>query len=1275
MSEKKKEIFAPYVEVDENLPKHGGKIVFRDEQNDAVDRAFKHLTKPGQKRKFLWNAKMRFGKTICAMELVRKLDVKTTLIVTHRPVVDKGWHEDFEKIFKPERLKSLKEDLLAPDKTYKYGSRSLQKEEGLDFYKLTKSAKDDGGYGVYFVSMQYLALAEIAGGKNSDKQKRDILEFPWDMVIVDEAHEGTQTDRGQNVLAILEKPKAETHKTKMLYLSGTPFNLYDDFGDDELYTWDYVMEQTAKDNWDSKKGSNPYLTLPRMNIFTYNLGQLVVDNGASFTFAEFFRTKSGSNLPASEQGKFVHEDWVKKFLDKMCENSATSNYPFSTDEYRLAFNHTLWVVPGVKEAKALEKLLKEHEIFQHFNVVNVAGDSDDDEARENALDELRRKITSHGRDTNTITLSCGRLTTGVTVPEWSAVFYMKGSENTSASTYMQTIFRAQTPYVFEEDGIKKYKANCYVFDFAPDRSLRMLAETAKFSTLKQSQKRNAKNVGSHDEDVQKMKDFLKFCPVVSLDGTMKEFDAERLFTQLNQVYIDRVVRNGFNDNSLYDVQALLDLNVDNLNALGDTIAKTSNLEKPPKAKPLPQGVQMTSNGLNGKGKKNQPTGDDEEKSGEDDEEKKRKKERRDERDRRIKIIRGLALRVPLMMFGAEVTSDSEEITRDNFTDKIDDKSWEEFMPRGVTKADFNSIKTAFNQTIFTGAGKKIRQLARQADDMTVTERIQRITEIFDYFHNPDKETVLTPWRVVNMHMSDTIGGYCFFNESFTGPNQVPRYMTGDKLIEYVDTNEPRFVNHEGVTDKVFFDREKGSFDLKSKILEINSKTGLYPLYVAYTLFRARKADFEKLELIENTTKYSVEEEHAIWDDILLDNIYVVCNTKMAARITKRTLVGFRDVSDDHVNIKAIKLVEEATTNRDKLIKDLKRPGFWHKGAEGEEMKFNAIVGNPPYQSNLDSGRSLAKQLFPKFIEICIKINPLYWSLITPQKWFTADGQDNSFPKLRELIRDDNHIQIIFSDDGKKLFPNTELGVVSYYLWNSHHVGNVKFVERGIVPCEMSRPLFEDGLDIILPQNKFVAIIKKVFRGEFVSLNTISTGRDAFGINGKGFDKRSSASAFEGSVKVQCAYEEVRYVKRSSVAQKGVAILDSYKVFTSKGNGGAGLLTEGKTVSILGKAYVAEPGTACTDSLIPFGKFNSKSQAYNLQKYMGTKFLRFLVGILKVSQNLYQNVYSFVPLQNFTKNSDIDWSKSLSEIDQQLYKKYKLTKEEIDFIESMIKPME
>ncbi len=854
---------------------------------------------------------------------------------------------------------------------------------------------------------------------------------------------------------------------------------------------------------------------------------------------------------------------------------------------------------------------------------------------------------------------------------------------------MQTIFRAQTPYVFDEDGIKKYKANCYVFDFAPDRSLRMLAETAKFSTLTQKQKLNAKNVGSHDEDIQKMKDFLKFCPVISLDGTMKEFNAERLFTQLNQVYIDRVVRNGFNDNSLYDVQALLDLDVDNLNALGDTIAKSSNLDAPPKAKSLPPEVQMTSNGLNGKGKKEQPTGDDDTKTDENEEEKKRKKARRDERDRRIKIIRGLALRVPLMMFGAEVTSDSEEITRENFTKKIDDKSWEEFMPRGVTKADFNSIKTAFNQTIFTGAGKKIRQLARQADDMTVTERIQRITEIFGYFHNPDKETVLTPWRVVNMHMSDTIGGYCFFNESFTGSNQVPRYMTGDKLIEYVDTNEPRFVNREGVTDKVFFDREKGSFDLKSKILEINSKTGLYPLYVAYTLFRARKADFENLGLIEDTSKYSVEEEQAIWDDILLDNIYVVCNTPMAACITKRTLVGFRDVSDDRVNIKSIKLVEEATTNQDALVKKLNSEKFWFGKGTGE-MKFNAIVGNPPYQVIKGDGRTgFASAVYPYFLDVARSLCQGCVSMIMPSRWMTKTGQGVSEKWCDDLIRSNHFVCMFDFHDAKDCFPGVEIkGGVCYFLYNGDYSGKCRYSIRMLGKDSPSVNFLDEyGAGIVVRDvvaRKIVDRVRKL-EGDYFNNNSFASyvgpvhlfDKDGqLGTGWKGFsDKKDSSHCIKYYLNRRIVERGFGWIKRTDIP-KGEEVLPLHKVYIPEAYGAG----EGFPHQILGVPFYGEPNSVCSETYLAIGYDQikhklSKKECENIVSYIKTRFFRFMVYVKKRTQHAVAAVYQFVPLQDFTEKSDIDWSRPVEDINQQIYDKYRLSKPERDFIDKMIKPME
>lgn len=341
----------------------------------------------------------------------------------------------------------------------------------------------------------------------------------------------------------------------------------------------------------------------------------------------------------------------------------------------------------------------------------------------------------------------------------------------------------------------------------------------------------------------------------------------------------------------------------------------------------------------------------------------------------------------------------------------------------------------------------------------------------------------------------------------------------------------------------------------------------------------------------------------------------------------------------------------------------------------QDMKFDVVVGNPPYQEMISKGRSLAKQLFPKFMEVGIGLQPQCLSLITPTKWFTADAQDNSFPKLRAVAKENNHFEIIVSDNGKKVFANTEIGGICYFLWRPEYQGDVLFVEQSDDGEDaLYRPLFEDGLDIILPLNKYASIIKKVVGKDFIPLNTITTGRDAFGIVGKNFNKLSEESEFPNAVAVQCAHEVIRYYDRSNIT-KNLNILSSYKVLTSKGNGGAGLLTDDKAVAIIGKSYVMGPNTACTDSLIPFGAFDNETEAINLQKYMSTKFLRFMVGILKVSQNLYQNVYQFVPLQDFTAQSDIDWSKSIPEIDQQLYTKYGLSSAEIAFIESKIKPME
>ena len=254
------------------------------------------------------------------------------------------------------------------------------------------------------------------------------------------------------------------------------------------------MEQASKKNWTKKYfgDSNPYEELPEMKIFTYNLGKLLGNDkyiefeDKAFNFKEFFRTWTGNpELDGkvlndnSQIGKFVHEKDIESFLNLITKNDNNSNYPYSTKEYRDLFRHSLWMVPGVKEAKALSKMLKNHPVFgMGFEIVNVAGEGDEDVKSDDALKLVRKAIKDAGKTGYTITLSCGKLTTGVTIPEWTAVMMLSGSFSTSAANYLQTIFRVQSPC--NMDG--KIKTSCYVFDFAPDRTLKMVSEAVTIST-------------------------------------------------------------------------------------------------------------------------------------------------------------------------------------------------------------------------------------------------------------------------------------------------------------------------------------------------------------------------------------------------------------------------------------------------------------------------------------------------------------------------------------------------------------------------------------------------------------------------------------------------------------------------------------------------------------------------------------------------------------------------------------------------------------------------
>lgn len=1204
-------------------------IDFREEQINAIEKTLKTFKKDDE---MLWYAKMRFGKTLSALEVIRRSQYRRVIIATHRPVVDDGWSEDFKKIFFPGNSEhEYHYERKTKDSAYTFDEKT-DAENDLKIRKLDK----DGTYFVYFASVQDLRGSKIVGGKFN--KNNAVFALDWDLIIIDEAHEGTQTELGDNVVKALKKDH-----TKVLALSGTPFNLLDKFGEDNVYTWDYVMEQKKKTEWDlTHQGDhNPYADLPKMHIFTYDLGEklkkYVSDeyDTKAFNFREFFRVwykgpNGNRELPKNAvEGKFVHENDVNAFLNLMVREDTDSGYPYSTQEYRDMFRHTLWMVPGVKEAQALSELLRNHPVFKHFGIANVAGKGDryEEEHSGDALELVRDTIKNYD---HSITLSCGKLTTGVTVKEWTAVLMLSGSYSTAAAQYMQTIFRVQSAGTI--DG--KQKTDCYVFDFAPDRTLKVLTETVHLSRKpgKSQQKRR-----------EAMTEFLNYCPVIAISGSKtRTYSVESMMEQIKQIYAERAVNSGFEDESLYNDELLKldEIDASKFNELKDIIGASKASKK--KKDVVVNGQGLTDEQVEHIDDPEPPTPP-KDLTKEEQEERKKKKQAKEARKKAIDILRGVSIRMPLMIYGADVPIE-EDIDINSFVDIIDDESWKEFMPTGVSKKIFTEFTKYYDRDVFIAAGKRIRRLAAAADRETPTRRVIQIAEIFRHFKNPDKETVLTPWRVVNMHMSETLGGWCFYNDKFEEDTQEKKHRL----------EEPRFVDHGEVTEAVFAKN--------SKILEINSKTGLYPLYVAYSFYKQRMDGM-------SDDDWTPEECQYFWNEVIRDNVYVICKTPMAKSITRRTLCGYSDGKcnahyfDDLVNM--------LKNKPEQFKKRVMKGSYWKKDVK--EMKFDAVVGNPPYQEETDATRK--PPIYNYFYDMAFELAPIA-TLVTPAR-FLFDAGQTSKEWNRKMLSDEHFKVIRYFENSKDVFDTVDIkgGVAITY-----HDSNTNF----------------GAIDIFTAYSELNEIISKVKHMCEPTMDTIISARgtyrttnifnadypDAIERLGKGtgnmlvsnfFEKVPEAIANETNepcLRILCRVGGKRSI--CNILKKYIQpnkFIDKYNVASPEAN------SNGRFGERLTVGELLSPEEGATDTFISLGAFDTKFEALALQKYMKTKFFRALLGVKKVTQHCPPMVWEMIPCQEFSENSDIDWSKSIHEIDLLLYKKYGLSDEEIAFIESKVKPMD
>ena len=519
---------------EENRTQH---FSMRPEQFRAVEQTRKYFEQalkdePNRTPKFLWNAKMRFGKTFASYQLAKKMDLSRILVLTFKPAVESAWREDLVSHIDFEGWQFIS------NKDAKNNNLNIDQE--FDRADKTRTI-------VVFGSFQDLLGTNESGGI---KAKNEFIHTTnWDLVIFDEYHFGAWRERAKELFEKEDEEEAvnfdaEKYQKEVanniineswlpistryyLFLSGTPFRAINngEFIEEQIFNWTYSDEQRAKAEW--KGRNNPYQALPRMVMLTYRMPDEIQEVAKQGEFDEFDLNVFFAAEGKGENARFKYENEVQKWLnlirggylptsidDLKLGQDKRPPMPFSDTRLLNVLSHTLWFLPNVASCFAMANLLsqKQNRFYHDYKVVVCAGT-----AAGIGLDALRPVQANMGDplETKTITLTCGKLTTGVTVKPWSGIFMLRNLK--SPETYFQAAFRVQSPWEVknEEGGKTIMKNECYVFDFALDRALRQISDYSCRLDINES------------NPEAKVGEFIKFLPVLAYDGSsMKEVDAQ-----------------------------------------------------------------------------------------------------------------------------------------------------------------------------------------------------------------------------------------------------------------------------------------------------------------------------------------------------------------------------------------------------------------------------------------------------------------------------------------------------------------------------------------------------------------------------------------------------------------------------------------------------------------------------------------------------------------------------------------------------------------------------
>ncbi len=1255
---------------------------------------------------FLWNAKPRFGKTLTTYDLARKLDAKTVLVVTNRPAVANSWFDDFEKFISWQTSYAF----ISTNDTLK--DRPVLTKDEFNNELFSGSKKDKM---ITFISLQDLKGA-ISFGGNYDKLKW-VKDLHWDLLVIDESHEGVDTFKTDIAFNNINRDFT-------LNLSGTPFKAVASgkFKKNQIYNWTYADEQQAKANWHDSEKNNPYRSLPKLNLFSYQMSPMITDdvnkgaqiNGDNIDYAfdlnEFFAT--------NQNGHFIHEMDIKKWLDTLTHNE---KYPFSTKELRNKLKHTFWLLNRVASAKALEKLLKEHPVFKDYEIILAAGDGhgfdDDQTINEKSLDRVKREIKKNDK---TITLSVGQLTTGVTIPEWTAVLVLSNLK--SPSQYMQAAFRAQNPWEHMVNGQVYQKENAYVFDFAPERTLTIYDEFANDLSKQTSNgngttKDREKNIGR----------LLNFFPVIAEDnqGKMVELSVNQVLTIPRAIKAQEVVRRGFMSNLLFANisgifasagarEILEQLNpVDTGKKVSHKTEKkidTRNVKVNDKGEVEvnPEIVVAKTSAHFGEKVYGDITDKIEQASNQDinlvkltaDTFKKKT----------LAAAKNIAKENGLTATTAEhiIQQHSNFLAREvqviQKQKNIKEAQNKVDLKQAIEKSQDNPEEIAKAQTAFENRKQQIERgykekLTKKVADQTKQLTNQTTETLLKKAEEKKKNTVEDDIRARLRGFARTIPSFLMaYGASTTELANFDQNIKGDVFKEVTGITLDQF---RSLRDTYHFFDETTFNESVQEFLRKRSQLANYfdesqdedifdyvPAQKTNQIFTPKRVVKLMLDKLE-------EEEPNIFKDKnkTFVDLYVKSGLYLT-EIIKRLYIGLEDQIPEsnerltHILEKQIygfapsniiysiakNFVFSPFPNLDNShLKQLDMIPY-AKREKRLDMKFDVVVGNPPYQETANGKSTKDVPVYNYFYDLAERVSTKY-ILISPARFlFNAGSTDK---KWNKKMLSNKHIKVVFYEqDAAKIFPNTDIkgGIAILYRNKDKDFGNIglftPFEELDSISNKVSKLTYRTLDEIISNrgQYRFSDLIYKEYPNDMKKISDRRIASNAFNNLPNLFTEKEPHNKFN-YVRILGRLDNQRIYRwfRRDYLQEPITF-EKWKIILPKANG------SGAIGEVLSTPLIGKPLIGFTETFISIGVFDNKLEAQNALKYVQSKFARTMLGILKITQDNPRDKWSKVPLQDFTQNSDIDWTKSISDIDQQLYKKYGLNQKEINFIENKVKSM-